>query len=96
MTNSVRWTFRLADAAFLFQFLHSQHIPVLGELFQNAVLQAVALAAQEKAVLILIEVAAVGQGEEGVSHAVCVGDVLEQPLTVQKSGMDSPSYSGWT
>ena len=60
-----------------------QYILIIGELLQDAVLQTVSLTAEQKAVVILIEIAVVRQTEEFMSHAVGKGDLFIQPFPVQ-------------
>ena len=66
-----------------FKIRHVQAVAGAGELGELAVPEQVGFAEEQEGVVVLVEIAPVGQGEEGVALAVRVGDVLKQPQAVQ-------------
>ena len=72
----------------LLEILHIQDFPVPGKGCYFSVPDEKRLTQKQKPVIVLVEVAPIGQREEGMPKAVGIGDVLKEPQAVQDVVLD--------
>ena len=70
----------MASGRFILQF---RFVALVGDSFKHTILQTIALTKKHLAILIAEDIAAIGNGKEGMAHTIGVGDVLKQPQAIQ-------------